>query len=91
MPGAVCAFEQCKNSFEKAKKEERNLRFFRFPKKFEVRKKWIAKCHRQDPFDPNNKRICSDHFTEDDFEDLVHANLTNTLPRKLKPTGNLIT
>lgn len=90
MTGTICSVANCKSNFEKAKKEGNQIRFFRFPNYEKLRKLWIQFCKRKDKFDSKNKRVCSKHFEMEQYEDLVHARLTNTEPRKLKETGRYI-
>jgi len=47
---------------------------------------WKVKCCRQDTVNVNEARICSDHFTESDFErDMMSELMGLNYPRKLKP------
>ncbi|XP_055375293.1 uncharacterized protein LOC129608018 isoform X2 [Condylostylus longicornis] len=38
-----------------------------FPKDKKILEKWIIACNRSDKFSIKNARVCSDHFTEDDW------------------------
>ena len=88
MPGgSICSVPICKNNSKKAKESGQGQMFFNFPKDPQIRKEWVRKCHRKDKFDPQNKRVCSDHFTPDDYEDLLQARLLKIRPKKLKKNG----
>lgn len=87
MTGTICSIATCKSKHGKDKKDGEIVRFFTFPKNLALRKQWVRLCCRKDNFNPVNKRICSKHFDSNQFEDIMHAKLTNTLPRKLKETG----
>lgn len=91
MTGTICAVAICKSNHQKIKKEGKvKIRFFSFPKDSGIRKQWITLCHRKDKFNPNTSRVCSEHFVKFDFEDIIHAELTNSPPKKLKRTGNIL-
>jgi len=48
---------------------------------------WISRCKR-DKFNIQNSSICSNHFTDDDYERDLEHELLNLPPRKkLKPTA----
>ncbi|CAG9854233.1 unnamed protein product [Phyllotreta striolata] len=87
MTGTVCYVATCKSNSERAKKEGELIRFFTFPKKKEVLKQWVRLCRRKSPFDPKNKRICSKHFALDQYEDMIEAQIKNTMPKRLKETA----
>lgn len=91
--GMICSVAVCKSISTKAKKKKKNgeaLAFFSFPKNCDLRKEWVRKCFRKDKFDPANKRVCSKHFKNEDFEDYIKANLMGTHPKRLKNTGKYI-
>lgn len=87
MHGTGCSVAICKSNMIKAKIAGEKIMFFNFPKNAEVRNKWIRCCHRKDKWNPSTSRICSVHFTNDDYEDSLKANLMNITPKKLKTTG----
>lgn len=90
MPGGViCSVAICKSNSKKAKAAGENLMFFRFPKDIQIRKEWIQKCHRQDKWNSDNKRICSKHFKTDDYQDELQARLLDLQPKVLKTNGNV--
>ena len=66
---------------------EINVCFFRFPINPQIRKKWVEKCYRKDKFDPSTRRICSNHFSPEQFDDIVKLYLcdTNSIPEKFQP------
>ncbi|XP_018580311.1 THAP domain-containing protein 1-like [Anoplophora glabripennis] len=73
MPGLRCAVYGCNNSFVGVKAKGEDIKFFPFPKSNNlvsqtIYKEWINRCNRQDSFNPNHSRICSIHFTSNDFE-----------------------
>jgi len=60
--------------------------YHRFPKNPKLRRLWKLACKRQDEFDEEKWRICSNHFSEDDFQrDLKNELLNRPLVKKLKP------
>lgn len=90
MPGGtVCSVSTCKSNSAKAKAEGQNLMFFTFPKDSQIRKEWVRKCYRKDKWNPDNKRVCSKHFKQHDFEDEMQARLLNIQPKKLKKDGKI--
>ena len=61
------------------------LRFFRFPKDPEMRKKWTARIGRDVKYfkATDGTRICSDHFTDEDLDPKsIQRFLQNTDPEK---------
>lgn len=90
MTGTICSVATCKSNSERAKKDGELIRFFSFPKKPEILKQWVRLCRRKSPFDPKNKRICSKHFALDQYEDMIEAQITNKMPKRLKETGKLV-
>ncbi|KAL1509992.1 hypothetical protein ABEB36_004652 [Hypothenemus hampei] len=87
MTGTICSVANCKSNHAKAKKDGEIIRFFTFPRSPLTRKQWVRLCHRKNNFNPLNKRICSKHFDSNQFEDLIHAKLTNSVCSKLKKTA----
>ncbi|EFA09495.1 hypothetical protein TcasGA2_TC010989 [Tribolium castaneum] len=87
MSGTVCSVAVCKSNFRRAKREGELIRFFTFPKNPEICKEWERRCYRKDPWSSKNKRICSKHFTDKDYQDRLQAQLLNLRPQKLKPTA----
>jgi len=62
-----CAVATCKVTREN-KKSQGKIILHRFPKSNEIVGQWIARCKRDDKINPSNARICSNHFTEQDYE-----------------------
>lgn len=63
-----CAVFGCKNNNKKTKKpREIVYNFFKFPKDSRIRAQWIQRCCRQDQFNADTARICSNHFRIDDY------------------------
>lgn len=82
---SVCAIATCKNTHKNSK--GKNVIFHVFPKgNNELCKEWLQKCHRNDPVNVKNARICSEHFMEEDYEDDMKNRLLGLPIRKfLKP------
>lgn len=78
MTGKSCAVFSCKNSEFTRKSTGGKIMFHRFPRPIDVESKcimkiWINGCQRSDKFNPDTHRICSVHFTKNDYErDLQH-------------------
>lgn len=81
--GTICSVAVCNNSYYKAKNENSELSFFRFPKDSTIKKEWIIKCYRKDKWNVDNGRICSIHFKQEDFEKDFQNELMNLPPRKI--------
>ncbi|KAJ8913046.1 hypothetical protein NQ315_002063 [Exocentrus adspersus] len=94
MPGFICAVAICKSNSEKAKKSGQHISFHSFPSDMGIRKEWVRRCHRKDMFDPKHKKVCSMHFTVEDYEDAIQAQIMNVVPKRLRkqaiPTLNLM-
>ncbi len=76
---AVCAVGHCHGPFSPGTK--RHV----FPKDPEISARWVIACHREDTVNPKTARICSRHFTPDDYEkDLRQELLNNKLVLRLK-------
>ncbi|XP_035225945.1 THAP domain-containing protein 1-like [Stegodyphus dumicola] len=77
-----CAVVSCPNCNVKT---SNNVTYHRFPADEEIRKKWLEKCGRNLQFDCSRSRVCSEHFTSDDFErDLQGELLGQPLKKRLK-------
>ncbi|KAJ8867587.1 hypothetical protein PR048_031389 [Dryococelus australis] len=71
-----CAVLNCKNYKEKTGGSiSKKTRIFR--------KKWIFLCARNDKFNQKMVRICSEHFTDDDYERDLHVEFMGEERRKL--------
>ena len=89
MPGTRCTVGACTNSRAKAKKSGNyGISFYGFPKDKKLREIWVQRCGRGGKWNPDSCHVCSKHFTEEDYERNLQAELLN-LPakRKLKSTG----
>lgn len=88
MPGMRCTVGVCNNSRLGVKQSGKEVCFYRFPKNKSLRQIWVQKCKRGGKWDPENCRVCSEHFTEEDYERDLQAELLN-LPAKriLKTIG----
>ncbi|XP_063905013.1 THAP domain-containing protein 2-like isoform X2 [Zophobas morio] len=87
MPGTICSIASCKNNYLRAKKEGKPITFFNFPKDPEIRAEWVRRCKRDDKFHPKYKRVCSKHFVEEDYKDIIKAKVMNVPPKKLRATA----
>ncbi|XP_072753985.1 uncharacterized protein [Anoplolepis gracilipes] len=77
MPGTCCV-KNCKSVWTK----NSNINFYRFPSQDEtILKYWIAATGRNNWSPYTSARICSLHFTEDDY----YKNKENPKRRRLKP------
>ena len=57
--------------------------YHRFPKDLKLQKVWIAACKRKDEFNVATAKVCSCHFTKDDFERDLKNELLNLPPRNI--------
>ncbi|XP_043223190.1 uncharacterized protein LOC122382211 [Amphibalanus amphitrite] len=69
----LCAVAGCRayyNSNSKTLKTDKanSLSFFHLPHDPELRAEWMARCQIEDGYNVKNARICSLHFTKDDFD-----------------------
>lgn len=89
MPGTRCAVAICNNSHKKTKIISPNISYHHFPVKNEtIYKAWVLACRRKDKWNPKTSVVCSQHFTEGDFEIDLRSQLLNISVRpKLKPSG----
>ena len=60
-----------------------SVSYHSFPKAPDIRRAWVAACHRKDHFNPNTTRVCSRHFKSEDFERDLRNELLNLNPRRL--------
>ncbi|KAL1493357.1 hypothetical protein ABEB36_011426 [Hypothenemus hampei] len=81
MPGCRCAVTKCNNSLEVTRRLNRNVLYHRFPKNENVFALWVQRCRRTDKWNPQNSRVCSEHFTPDDYERDLKSELLS-LPEK---------
>ena len=58
----MCAVFGCN-----AHNRKKNGKFFRFPKCPKLQRKWLQFCKRADKINLLNARICSKHFSDEDF------------------------
>lgn len=86
MTGYKCCI--CENYHWKSKKLGLDVMFHVFPRNTVYRKKWITFCNFKPGVDESKFQVCSDHFTEDDYEEDLKARLlSNLIKRKLKVGG----
>ncbi|KAL1516529.1 hypothetical protein ABEB36_000436 [Hypothenemus hampei] len=81
MPGCRCAVTKGNNSLEVTRRLNRNVLYHRFPKNENVFALWVQRCRRTDKWNPQNSRVCSEHFTPDDYERDLKSELLS-LPEK---------
>jgi hypothetical protein len=48
-----------------------------------LRKVWVQRCYRKDSFNVDNARICSKHFTPEDFKRDLYNEMMGLQPRRL--------
>lgn len=86
MPGNWCSVPFCRNNSNVKNKDGHKWTFFCFPKNPTLQREWLDKCKVKNKNSINvaNARICSAHFTNDDYEDLIKSQILGTQPRKLK-------
>ena len=78
-----CAVALCGNYSRKTK--GKNISYHSFPQNADLRNIWITKCKRADTVNVRTARICSDHFSEEDYEDGSRAKFMNeACSKKLK-------
>ncbi|QQP56365.1 Uncharacterized protein FKW44_000993, partial [Caligus rogercresseyi] len=71
----VCAIPSCSNP--------KDAQYFAFPTKdLDIQRLWIARCRRSDRIGIKNAKICDRHFTPDDFQRNLQAELLGTSARK---------
>ena len=73
-----CAVYGCASDGKNQKKNGgKDFKFFTFPKDPIVRELWVKKCCRADALNTKYARICSAHFTKEDYIDDLKARLLN--------------
>ena len=70
-----CAVYGCDNDAKK--KDGKDFKFFTFPKDPIVRELWVKRCCRADAINTKYARICSAHFSKEDYIDDMKARLLN--------------
>ena len=65
--------------------------YHRFPKNLSIQKVWINSCRRNGQINPATAKVCSTHFTEDDFErdfmnEILGHKTRNILKKNSVPT-----
>lgn len=87
--GLHCSVPSCKSNSLVARRNGKRIRFFQFPRDPNVQRKWVQRCCKDEKWDTKNKKICQKHFTINDFDDVIQAQLLNIYPRRLKPAGSV--
>lgn len=83
----VCSVASCKNVSRKPNKNGEKLIFFNFPKDPCIQREWVKRCSQNEDYPTENKRVCSQHFLPEDYEDELKARLMGFRPRILKQAG----
>ena len=64
----TCVSPACRSGYPTANKEEEHVTFHRFPSDISLREKWIKKIPRKNWKWNKNHRLCSRHFSADDYK-----------------------
>ncbi|KAF8567756.1 hypothetical protein P879_03498 [Paragonimus westermani] len=76
-----CCFAGCHNRTD----DGRGLSFFRFPRRDVARtKSWVQACGREAFVPSQHSRVCSQHFSPDDFERDIRSELLGSSHRRLR-------
>lgn len=79
-----CAVASCKNTHLKGS----NIYFFHFPKtNARLKNVWVQKCYRKRKFNVSTSRICSAHFTNDDFENYLQYQMMGNVGKLILKVG----
>lgn len=86
-PPIKCTVESCPNFFEIEKYNINSPRkFFDFPQNTELRALWQEACRIPLHHSTENLKICSDHFTDNDYDIICDSNVKpEDYHRRLKP------
>lgn len=75
-----CAISTCSNN---SRRTDKSISYYTFPKRTDIRKQWIVACKRADSyFNPENARVCSEHFCNEDFVRNLQAELLGYVPNR---------
>ncbi|MBM3939223.1 MAG: THAP domain-containing protein [Sphingomonadales bacterium] len=77
--GNICAVAICPSP--------QDASYHHFPKDELLRKIWSERCFRKDPINPNTAKICSNHFSTDDFIRDLQAELLGQSRRRQLQKG----
>lgn len=91
MPGIRCAVAVCKNGKTMTGKDPSTLHiiYHRFPLDEQQRKLWVKRTRRDGEFKASSARICSVHFTSEDYERDLKAELMGLPARRVRPKYKL--
>ena len=85
-----CSVFNCKNYFRKTSKVNPPIKYYRFPKDENLRKIWLKHTRRAQDVNSNNGRICSVHFTDEDYSnEIINGESVKTLKPDATPSVNL--
>lgn len=92
MTGSQCVVAFCKSNALLKKKTGEKFSLHKFPKEEQLRNKWVRFCRREKNFNPDASRICSKHFTKEDYENSevessIKGLLNMEVKKRLRPTG----
>lgn len=79
-----CAVCGCDSDNQAKKNPCRDVKFFRFPKDEEFRKKWVHATGREDKFNFKNSVVCSKHFVESDYKINLQHQLLKYTPKRYR-------
>ncbi|KAJ8950219.1 hypothetical protein NQ318_006193 [Aromia moschata] len=65
-------------------RSKNNFKFFGFPKDEKLKAKWRHMSKREDTFNVNNARICSNHFVDEDYERNLRHELFGYQPKRFR-------
>lgn len=84
-----CAVSTCRNVFTNLADHQLNatFKFHNFPKDPILKQKWKALCNVPLTTNTSQLKVCSDHFTLEDYNRNLKAEFLNDLKRTLKDTA----
>lgn len=85
MPGTRCTVALCNNSLQETQKGllTRHIQYHRFPLDEKLCNVWKTCLHRDGKWNAKSCRICSVHFTSDDYERNLKAELLGLSAKKV--------
>ncbi|BET00067.1 Hypothetical protein NTJ_12883 [Nesidiocoris tenuis] len=91
-----CSVPSCHSYFEVGNPKYEGFSHFKFPEETDLRKKWISIIGQKEDWEPEGAMICSIHFTDGCFINVMEANqdtglmmAKRTLKKGAVPTMNL--
>lgn len=92
-----CAVKSCTNTFNNFReKSTYPYKFHNFPLDVNLRMFWMLKCGLDNNTDISNVKVCSDHFSLDDYvrnykEEFLNPKFRRTLKKDAIPSKNCVT